>query len=294
MFDDFSAYFFENVVTAFVDYREISLDAKSGASRDIRNALTAASALFHVREHVPTAFGISRSEVEQKCPDYALLGDIVNAAKHRRISNRTPHGNPHATDAGQISEQIVVTDYEDDEGVYRHYEKLVCVKRSDGIERNLMEVLTNVINFWEKHLYSLGLIDSEQQFIFVENNKKRSRTECTNTQMGLCITKGQRFAQKFKFQRFDNQAGKVVPVDLTGSNIIFTVRRPPNIEIEIALHCDETQAISRETVKLTDEESFKYGSATTEDERNEIVQSFESVQIAIQKLLLESQRSNAK
>ena len=89
MFDDLAAYYYDNVVTEFVDYRDASKDGVAGRSRDLRKALVAATALFHLREHLPTPRLPTRAEVEQACPEYALLGDVVNAAKHKEITQKT-------------------------------------------------------------------------------------------------------------------------------------------------------------------------------------------------------------
>lgn len=94
MFDDIAAYYHEAVVAAFVEYRDTSKNGLAGRSRDLRGALAAASALFHLREHLPSPIALSRAAVERLCPDYALLGDVVNASKHKSLLNNTPHGAP--------------------------------------------------------------------------------------------------------------------------------------------------------------------------------------------------------
>jgi hypothetical protein len=156
MFDNLAAYYHENVVSSFVAYRNISKDKTAGCSRDLRMALTAASALFHLREHLPTRT-LTRTEIERLCPNYALLGDIVNASKHKVISNQTPHGQPLVNDAKNLEEQLIVIEYEDDLGTYRFVQKTVVVKLNDGSVQNLINVLTNVMNFWEQHMQSLGI-----------------------------------------------------------------------------------------------------------------------------------------
>jgi len=148
MFDDLAAYYNENVVSSFVAYRDISKDGVAGHSRDLRAALNSAAALFHLREHLPTG-APSRAAVERLCPDYALLGDVVNTAKHKSLSGNTPHGAPLINDAANLAEQLLLIEYEDDVGTYRYAQKAVVIELADGSERNLLEVLTNVINFWE-------------------------------------------------------------------------------------------------------------------------------------------------
>lgn len=64
MFDDLTAHYDENVVTSFVEYRDRTRDGVAGRSRDLRAALTAAAALFHFREHLPSAQMLTRGAVE--------------------------------------------------------------------------------------------------------------------------------------------------------------------------------------------------------------------------------------
>jgi len=90
MFGDHISYYHENVVSAYIDYRDICMDGVVGRSRDLRSAIVASSALFHMREHLPDN-SLTRAGAENLCPDYALLGDVSNTAKHKSINNRTPH-----------------------------------------------------------------------------------------------------------------------------------------------------------------------------------------------------------
>jgi hypothetical protein len=76
--------------------------------------------------------------------DYDLLGDGVNATKHRSIRR----GTPKITNATQIYEEVIVTEYKDTQGFYPGVEKKVIVKLSNGSEKDVLDVLMNVINFW--------------------------------------------------------------------------------------------------------------------------------------------------
>src|SRR5664279_6127426 len=127
MFDDLATYYHENVVSSFLAYREVRGDSVSGRSRDLRHALTAAAALFHLREHLP-ARTLSRAKAERLCPDYGLLGDVVNVAKHGELTAATPHGTPLLTRATSLDEQLMSIQYEDSEGTYRYAQKTVVVK----------------------------------------------------------------------------------------------------------------------------------------------------------------------
>lgn len=72
MFDNITSYYQENVVSSFVEYRTIAENGLIGSSKDLRSALTAGAALFHLREHLPAK--ISRSEIEKLCLITRCLG----------------------------------------------------------------------------------------------------------------------------------------------------------------------------------------------------------------------------
>jgi len=161
MFDDLAAFFYENVVAAFTDYSKIKRDDPCGRSKDLRAALTAATALYHLREHIPGQYRKSRSDVAKLCPDYDLLGDVVNAAKHDELTL----GEPQINSAEDIYEATVVTRYQDQDGEYSDAQKMVMVKLKDGSERDLFEVLTNVMNFWGRELTRYGVIKGFDPFV---------------------------------------------------------------------------------------------------------------------------------
>src|SRR5881394_643438 len=119
MFDDIAALFHENVIAAYERYLETKESNVAGRSRDLVDALSAATALYHFREHLPAVLAKTRHQIANHCPDYDLLGDVVNAGKHRELTR----GTPALTSADQIQEQLISTEYEDEQGVYRHLEK---------------------------------------------------------------------------------------------------------------------------------------------------------------------------
>lgn len=225
MFSDLTAFYHENVVSSFVEYRDFSKNNNVGRSRDLRAALNAASALFHLREHLPSG-SLSRADIESLCPEYALLGDIVNASKHKTLNGNTPHGAPLVNDAENLGEQLVFIEYEDDEGTYYYSQKTVVAKLTDGSERNLLEILTNVINFWEDYLLSLGVLSKARVFKYDAVIRYRSRTECEVNPLNFELVPGQRFHQNMRLLRFNKTTGKAEPIDLSGSKVQLNFYKP--------------------------------------------------------------------
>jgi hypothetical protein len=287
MFDDLAAYYHENVVTAFIAYRDTSKDGLAGRSRDLRDALIAATALFHLREHLPKACALSRADVEQLCPDYALLGDVVNASKHKSVTKKTPHGSTLVSDATNLGEKLVFVEYEDNAGTYQYIQKSVVVKLADGSERNLLEVLTNVMNFWEQHMLSLGVLSAARKFAYDGDIRARSRAECEANRLDFELVKGQRFYQTMQFLRFNSKTGNVEPIDLTGSKLDFRIYSP-KIEIEISLTHDASGREFKKTITLTEDESALLSRMSNDAERQAYVNGLPAAQAALQQLAVEA------
>lgn len=287
MFDDLTAYYHENVVSAYIEYRDIKRSGTAGRSRDIRSATIAASALFHLREHLPVPNQPTRPATEKLCPEYGLLGDIVNAAKHKTISHKTPHGTPLLADATQIGEQIVITEYLDEAGPYRFAEKTVIVKLSDGSERDLFEVLTVVINYWENFLYSSGILPSVRIFPNDSNNHPRTRIEWEENRLGFEIVRGHRFHQSMLLQRFNYQNGTVEPIDLTGSQVKFNIYKPA-YEIDLSLTHDASGKEFKKTITLSEGESETAAQCKTDEDRQAYINSLPCAHEALRQLAIEA------
>lgn len=292
MFSDLAAYYGEYVVPSFAIYRDISKDGVAGSSRDLREALNAASALFHLREHLPIGT-LSRAHAERLCPDYALLGDVVNAAKHRVVTNITPHGAPLVNDATHLTEQLVLIEYEDDAGTYRFVQKTVVVALSDGSKRNLMEVLTNVMNFWEQHMLSLGVVETARTFAYDAGIRARTRAECGTGQLGFEIVQGQRFRQNMLLLRYNYTTGKADPIDLTGATACMRIFTPKH-DIELSLTHEASGKVFRTTITLTDDESVELFLMSSDIERQAYVNSLPATQTALRQLAVEADLASGK
>lgn len=234
MFDDFNAFYSENVIDTYIAYRDTSFNGVAGRSRDLREAIVAANALFHVREHLPAAYAMTRASVEGLCPDYALLGDLVNAAKHASITNGTPHGKPLVAHASDLQEQILLIEYEDALGVYRFPQKQVQIALTNGTERNLLDVLTNVLNFWEASLAAVGVLQSPRIFKHDAAPRHRTREECSTSKLNFKVVQGRRFKQAMQLLRWNTAKGLAEPVNLKGGELRFRICRP-KLDSELVL-----------------------------------------------------------
>jgi len=283
MFDDLATYFYENVVTPFKEYLDEKKSCKVGRSRDLKLALMTASALYHLREHLPPANRLSWTKVTAECADYALLGDVVNASKHRVLTK----GTPLITNATQIFEQTVVTEYQDEIGQYRYIDKIVVIELSDGSQRNLLDVMANVMNFWQYYLHSIGIIAETRNYSFPPHEPK-SRAECEENRLDLEIVQGLPFKDILCLKRFNYEKNVVEPIDLTGCKVSGSIYELPKQEFVLNITNNITGEEISKTVSLSMEESNIIASLATEDEKQDYLYSLPSVIEAFNKLAIEA------
>lgn len=264
MFDDFAAYFYENIVASYVAYRDVRENETHGRSQDTRAALVAATALYHLREHIPTTKQKTRKEIASECPDYDVLGDVVNAAKHRELDR----GAPKLRSAEDIYELTVITQYEDSEGTYSDAQKVVMVKLLDGTEKDILECLTNVMNYWGNEFVRLGFSESYKPFdippgpgeVYVSRDAARG--------LGTEIIRGVRFKQTIKLQKFNSATGKLGPFDLTGYRPRYRIYKPSYV-VDIYLSHPTTGKKYLFELKLDEDQSLEWHSLKTDGAREE-------------------------
>lgn len=90
MFSDPAVHFYDQIVPAYKAYREPEENDTFGRSRHVIAGVTAATALYHFREHLPKPHSKTFSQVARICPDYALIRDVTNAGKHKVLTIGQP------------------------------------------------------------------------------------------------------------------------------------------------------------------------------------------------------------
>jgi hypothetical protein len=279
MVDDIAALFYDNVVATFEDYLANKRSGKAGRNRDLQSALATGTALYHFREHLPAAYPKSRADIVRECPDYALLGDVVNTGKHKGLTR----GKPQLSSAGQIEERFVVTLYEDAQGTYRDVEKQVILELDDGTERNLLEVLINVINFWQTELAALGLIPSRPRYTLPNEPQPKARADCNHGQIDLECIQGVRIRQTYCLRRFNYATGLIEPVDLTGAKFECQIYKPCH-NVDISVTNDSTGHKVTRTVSLSEEESQEILGCRTDQEKQRFLAKLPHIQEAVRQL----------
>lgn len=262
MFDDLAAYFYENVATSYVSYLDLRKDVSCGISGDLRAAITAATALFHLREHVPDPYRVSRSAVAKDCCDYDLLGDIVNAAKHGHIDR----GNPQISSSENIYEMLVSTSFQDENGEYTDSRKTVMVKLDNGAERDVADVLTNVINYWGCLFVKNRILTSFRPYPFPPSPGEQFVPREEAKGMDLIMMQGVRFRLICKVMKFDPLLGRGVPVDLTGCSAALKVYKPA-YSLDVKLKHPKLEKEYSLSLQMSDEDSIDFQMLRTDEDR---------------------------
>lgn len=227
MFDDPATYFYENVMESYTKFLTYLAGEESGFSQDTRHALSAASAVFHLREHLPEQCRPTRADIAGECSAYDILGDVVNASKHGELS----HSPKHVARATSIEELTETTKYRDDAGEYFDSRRRVIVKTLDGEEHDVAVLLTDAINYWIAKLHALGILTSSFSLPSPIPRELPTRAEAEARQPRLRMRQGVRFQQRVRLLEYDyaNSTTKPWHVD----KYEFRMWQPSHAELRV-------------------------------------------------------------
>jgi hypothetical protein len=293
MFDDLAAYFVNNVKAAYKAYLD-NRSASAGTFRHTRHALELATALFHFREHLPAQQAMSRTNAEARCSEYALVGDVANAAKHQQLTGQTPHGAPFITKAEEILERTIITQFFDADGMYTDVKTAVFISCTDGIERSLDEALIGVLNFWIAELQNLSIITLPAVSAYVRPGSVFvSRADAK--QLDLEIVKGLEWRHAMQLLRFDTATQQSTLVDLSGMQLQMKIY-VPRYSVSLSIAPPDGGEPFDLQLELADEQSATFHGLKTEAEKAAFAQSLAQDRITeiaekVQAAMLERTRS---
>lgn len=131
-------------------------------TKDLRRGMLAAMVLFHMADCVAAA-GRDAAEASKalkqlhlelaaQCPDFSLLRDVANAAKHVTLHARNGRQVHHVN---QVSRR---PGFFDAPMGFGYFAEAICVevKLDDGTTRTLEEVVRSVSRMWEARLEIAG------------------------------------------------------------------------------------------------------------------------------------------
>ena len=263
MFKNFREYFVQSTLSSYREFFAARRRNQYGEGEVVRLGVNAAVALFHLREHVPDRYRPAGPLLRSFSPDYGLLGDIANASKHKRITRFTPR----ISNADQIYEIVVSTRYEDEKGHYPVAQVEVFAKLDDGTERNLADLLHNVMNMWCKKIddWGLGKFANPEPALI---DGPVSRAEAAERKFSTIIVKGEERTHSYAIRKFNYQKGVSEPVDLTGYTGVMRVwERPKTLTVSVEL--PELGVETDFELPLTPDQGLEVGRMATLEEQTE-------------------------
>jgi len=186
-----------------------------------------------------------------------LVGDIVNAIKNGQLT-KDKKRVPLIRKADAIYELSVVTQFEDELGIYRDSKNLVVVNSGLDDELDVFELATNVLNFLGNELVALGILTSYEDFPIPEAPGVKVVPRIETTESNFASTIGVGMKMRFRFQVFDKE--KCVPViqDLSKEKLTFRAFPPKPVKLDVWIQNKKTGELKKCQATLPLELSEKY------------------------------------
>lgn len=247
MSDELVQHFQLRVRRAYEKYAAVRAGRVSGMQEDKAAALEAAKLLYHLHEHMPAAHKERWETIAVRFPDFALIRDVADSDKHHTLGNQARA----VANLSQIEERLVVTFYQDAAGDYRHVEKRVFLKLTAGGERDVFDVLTSVINFWIGQMTAWGYISGLRPYVSTSRPQPVPRSE-SDGGMGVEHMQGVPMTQVVMVQRYNDVTGEIEPIDTTGWQVEWTLRKL-NLKFDIIGTNEATGESFAHTIDIPDD-----------------------------------------
>ncbi len=292
MFTNARKFYIESVLPSYDDFIEHRASNDWGENQLLRKGIIAASALFHLREHIPIEIQPSKNSLKSRCPDYGIIGDITNVSKHQNISR----DNPQITKASQIYENLRLIMFKDEMGTYFAPQLEVYVKLDNGTEIKLINILYTVMSMWRDVLDELNII-KEDQLKPLTVDALISRDEANIRGANMQVREGEDYQFGFRMQKYNYEKNIIEPMDASEMDVEIQIHQLPktatvhfqvtdpalgvNLGLDFDIPLSEEQA--QKYIKLDDEggqkENFLKEIIETSPEVKKDIQS--KMQIAI-------------
>lgn len=263
MIGDLKTYYYEMVLTPYLEYKESLENNQFGRSEILKKSIFFSANLYHLRENLPSHLSLTHKNVEINCPDYKILGNFVNVVKHKEITKN----NPILSKQDQIKELIVVTEYKDELGTYTNFRLDVQLTLNDGATRNLSSILRNTYTFFQQYLHKNLIIKDILPFFLSKENKYTPRNESRELQLNAIS--GNSLELQFQLLRWNELLNIEEPIDLSDAKIKFNIYK--EFEFEISLQCEKTKQVEFQKIKLTSEETRIFHQIENQDQKEKFL-----------------------
>jgi hypothetical protein len=230
MFENTRKYLVEYVLPSYQDFLDHRSNNNWGENQLLRKGINAATALFHMREQIPSNIRPTKKDLKNQYKDYGLIADIANVAKHHEIKN----DNPKISKSSQIYEVMVYTMFADEQGQYYSPQLDIFVKLDDGTEIKLVNILYNIMLMWRDVLDKLGIISLKAiESLRIDQPLKRDEVGRRNADMSM--RQGEEYNWQFRMEKFNYEKNIAEPMDITGMNFQFRISKLPE-QVPMCIH----------------------------------------------------------
>jgi hypothetical protein len=146
--------------------------------------------------------------------------------------------------------------------------------------------LTNVINFWQVELHSLGLLPNLLPYRYPTRPQPLSRDQCNHGRLDFQLLQGVEYKQTFQLLRYNYDTNRIEPIDSSGAAFRFRVWKPQYDYHLVATNPTTGQQITR-TVKLSEEERDTFFSLRTDAEKGAYLDTLQQVKAAYEEIAAE-------
>jgi len=262
MIEDLTKRYYEQLLPAYNEFVAEQRNNTAGQSKDIRLATSAAIALYHFREHIPEQYRKELKNYIEQCLDYGILRDVVNSLKHSKLTKK----HDYVSSADDIYELLIDVEYKDEQGPYRHIFKSVTIRLKDGSRRDMLEVLTNVLNMWGHELIKLG-ITKKPKPIKLQDRFSPPLRQINN--MKLIMTRGLKYKQVFSCYRYNYHTRALDQRISDGTKFEYKITPQLPHEATLELINEKTGKSIKHSLTLSARESYEFGILESNDKRGQ-------------------------
>jgi hypothetical protein len=161
LYDSPHSLYHELLFQSYDEFKKAISEHRWGQNNCLRLAIIACTNCYHFREHLKGyGYNFSVNFLQEKCEDYMIARDIANLTKHHEITRYTPH----ISSIHDIYEYLHEILYEDSKGQYSHHQVKVSVKLTTGEHKDVLLIITNLLNMWTEILFLQGILNKSIHF----------------------------------------------------------------------------------------------------------------------------------
>lgn len=171
--------------------------------------------------------------------------------------------------ANDIYELAVITEFEDEFGIYRDTKNLVVVNLGNGNEHDVFALASEVLNFWGRELVTLGVLNSYEEFPLPVAPGTVIIPRRETKEGDFTSTIGVGAQMRFRSQVFNKEKGVPEIRDLSKYKLTFRAFDLKPVKLNVWMQNKKTGAIEKCQATLPMDLSKEYMALPNDELRND-------------------------